>query len=144
MAKLIITRNCKFFDWSRDYKIFLNGEKIGTISDGETEEFNVPEGTGILKAKIGWRGSPELKITISNEETKTISLSGFKYERILSILMSVVIVTSILFRDFISKHFLLKYLTLIFLGMILLAVMYHLTFGRNKYIAIKEDPCQAE
>ena len=122
----------------------MNGEKIGTISDGETEEFNVPEGTGILKAKIDWRGSPELKINISNEETKTISLSGFKFGRILDILAPVVLISSILFRDFISNHFFLKYLFLLLMVISALTLFYHLTFGRNKYIAIKEDPCQAE
>lgn len=141
MAKLIITRKSKYFNWSRDYKIFLNGKKIGTISDGETEEFIVPEGTGILKAKIDWCGSPELKINISNEETKTISLSGFKFGRTLTGLMCLVILLS---SEFISNHSFLKYSYMILSVIVALIMLYSLTFGRNKYIAIKEDPSQAE
>lgn len=71
MAKLIITRNSEFFNRARDYRICLNGEEIGKIASGKTKEFDIPEGTNTLKAKIDWCGSQDFRINLNKDETKT-------------------------------------------------------------------------
>ena len=38
----------------RDYRLFVDGQKIGSISDGQEMEFNVSSGKHLLVAKIDW------------------------------------------------------------------------------------------
>ena len=144
MARLIITRKSEFVNALRDYRIYLNGKEIGTISNGETEEFVIPEGTNTLIAKIDWCGSQELKINVSNEETKSLSISGFRPGLFFLFFISFTIVIPILFREFIRFHYFLKYLFLLLSIIGLVAVIYYLTIGRNKYLEIKEIPTKKE
>ena len=44
MPKLKITREKNFLGMIRKFKVFLNGNQIGVISNGETKEFEIPEG----------------------------------------------------------------------------------------------------
>lgn len=144
MAKLIITRKSEFINSLRDYNIFLNDEIIGSISSGETKEFMIPEGTNILKATDNWYGSKKLEINVSNEEAKTVSISGLWPARIMMFFISFIIVVPILFRDFIRSHEFLKYTFIVLSIIVLLAIIYYLTIGRNNYLEIKENPTQTE
>jgi len=139
MAKLIIKRRSEFINWSRDFIIYINGQKVGTIANGETEEFDIPDGENILKAKIDWRGSQDFQISANKDETKNVLITGFKHRSIMTILMFLMILLPIQFREFIRNHFFLKLPVSIFSVIALFSIIYYLTFGRNKFIEIKEN-----
>lgn len=138
MAKLIITRKNEFINSLKDYSIFFNGEEIGSISSGETKEFIVPEGTNILKAKNDWYGSKELEINVSNDEARSVSISGLLPARIMIFFISFIIATPLLFREFIRNHVILRYTFIALSIAVLFAIIYYLTIGRNNYLEIKE------
>ena len=139
MAKLIITRSSEFNNMTRKFRIYLNGKKIGTILSGKTEEFDIPDGKHNLCAKIDWCGSQDFPITIRNDETKAITVSGFKHRGVLVIITPFVIIFLILFRDFIKSNSYLKFPIIILASYVVLVLTYYLTIGRKKYLEIKEN-----
>ncbi len=145
MAKLIISRKSEFMNWASEYKIYLNGQKLRAISSGETIEIDIPEGTNIIKAKINWMGSQDLPISVTNEESKFISISGFKLANIIMILMSLITLLILTFGQQAKTDFpFLKWPVMIIASFLFIASFYYLTIGRNKYLKIKEKPKQTE
>jgi len=78
MAIFKILRKDEYNNKFRPIKIFVDGENIGTIANGETKDFNVHSGRHSIIAKIDWCSSSELSFDIKDNETKTFSLGGFK------------------------------------------------------------------
>jgi len=52
----------------RAYSIEIDGDKIGTIKEGETKDIPIDEGAHIVKLKIDWACSNELQINVSSGE----------------------------------------------------------------------------
>ncbi|MGM1054682.1 MAG: hypothetical protein ACQEWG_02215 [Bacteroidota bacterium] len=135
MAKLIITRTSELNNRAREFGIYLNNIKIGTISNGDTKEFEIEPGIHKINAKIDWCKSQTTEFNIIENESKVIKIAGFKYGHwILKISLGVL-----------GTYFLLKYLFeielnfLIFLAAIGLAFpLYYITFGKNNYLRLKK------
>jgi len=144
MAKLIITRKKKFSNHAAGYKVYLNNQEIETIASGETKEIDIPEGTHNLYLKINWYGSRNLPIILGNGESKIVSISENKYFGISMIILPLMILSTILFREFIRNHIFLKYSAIIIIVIALVVMTYSMTIGRNKYIEIKEKPERTE
>ncbi|MDW7680126.1 MAG: hypothetical protein SCK70_06150 [bacterium] len=135
MAKLIIKRTSEWNNRMRDIGIYLDGEKISVIGNGQTKEFEIEPGEHRLKTKIDWCGSETLTFELTDNETQKIELSGFKLGKWL---MPIALVISIVYFVFGEQ---LKFDPMIFLLLILpfgLYLIYHLTFGRNKYLMLRE------
>ena len=135
MAKLIITRNNEWNNMARNYGIYLDGKKIGTIANGETKEFNVEEGAHKINGKIDWCKSPTIEITFTENKTTEIEIAGFKYGNII-----IPVALGIM-----SLFFLIKYVFnidsnsfILLAGIGFLYPLYYITLGRNKYLAIHE------
>jgi len=139
MAKLIITRKSEFFNWARDYRICLNGEEIGKIASGKTKEFDIPEGTNTLKAKIDWCGSQDFRISVNKDETRNILIKGFPRGSLMMILMTCICFFPLLVSEFIKDHLYLKFSLITFSVAVLLYLGYYLTVGRNRYLEISEN-----
>lgn len=144
MAKLIITRKKEFSNRAAGYKVYLNKQETETIASDETKEIEIPEGTHTLYVKINWYGSRNLPITVGKGETKIVSISGNKFPNIVMLVMSLMTLFSILFREFIKDHIFLKSSVIIIMVITLVGMIYYLTIGRNKYIEIKENSERTE
>ena len=139
MNKLIISRKKEFFHSAKGFKIFLNNQEIDTIASDETKVIEIPEGTSNLYAKRNWYRSRNLPITVSSGETKRVSISGNMFHRIIMLLMSIMTLLIILFKESLKTNYsFLKFPVIIITSFLLLAWLYHLTIGRNRYIVIKE------
>ena len=136
MTKLIIKRTSEWNNRMRNIGIYLDGEKIGVIGNGEVKEFEVESGEHTLKAKIDWCGSEILKINLSDNETKKIKLSGFKFGKFM---MPMAIVISIIYFAFGQQLNLDPMLFLLLIAPLGLYLVYHLTLGRNKYLRLEEE-----
>ena len=139
MAKLIINRSNEIYYLTREYRIYLNGQKTETISSGESKELDIPEGTHNLYAKIDWCGSQNLSINISNGETKTVFISADKLIIIIRRLTGLITLLLIIFREYIKNHFFLKFPLIIIASLLIITSLYYLTIGRKKYLEIKEN-----
>lgn len=131
MSKLTITRQSSIIYSVRDIKIFIDGQPIGTLSDGETREFKIQEGEHQLQAKLDWRGSKILPVTISVNDTKFLTFTISRYEGFLLFATGA----------FMLMHYFLLYkfgINFMFWFAIppLLGLFYLMSFGRNFYIKI--------
>ncbi len=135
MTKLIITRTSEWNNMARDYGIYLDSKKIGTIANGETKEFDLDSATHKINGKIDWCKSSTIEFKIPENESKEMQIGGFKYG---NIIMPIGLGITLFF-------FLIKFLFkiesnfLILLGGVgFLYPLYYMTFGKNKYLRLTE------
>ncbi|QXP65750.1 hypothetical protein [Polaribacter sp. AHE13PA] len=135
MSKLIITRTSEWNNRARKFGIYIDNKKIGTISNGETKEFNIDSGKHKINGKIDWCRSPIMEFEITENESKIIEIGGFKNSKIIMPLGIVIM----------SLFFLIKYLLkiesnflILFAGIGFLFPFYYMTIGKNKYLTIRE------
>ena len=125
MAKLIIKRTSEWNNRMRNIGIYLDGEKIGVIENGQVIEFEVEPGQHKLKTKIDWCGSETLKF----------ELSGFKLGKWL---MPIALVISINYFVLGEQLNIDPMIFLLLILPIILYLIYHWTLGRNKYLRLRE------
>jgi hypothetical protein len=131
MAKINIQRTSEYNNRLRDYQIYIDNKKTGTIGNGEQKSFEIDEGTHIIEAKIDWCGSPKVTLEIKNDESKNLKVGGFKYGKWL--------VPSSLFLlllSFLLNHFFDFYYLTYLIYPVFLLLIYYLTFGRKKYLTL--------
>ena len=131
MGKIVVSRATEWTNKLREYGIYVDGQKIGKIGNGDTKTFDVPNGNHTIRAKIDWCGSSEVHFTISGDEKKYFKLTGFKYSNILMPFAFVFVILSLLLR----KIFHIEYASWLILPIFLL-LLYYLTIGRNRYLRI--------
>src|SRR5581483_828499 len=71
MAKIRIHREGAWADWLRSYKVVIDGQTLGTISNGKTVEFDVPDGQHELQLKIDWCSSRPLQFNAGSAAPAT-------------------------------------------------------------------------
>ncbi|WP_035058003.1 hypothetical protein [Andreprevotia chitinilytica] len=59
---LRLSRDQSWADWLRAYQIVFNGEIVGTIRHGETQDVVLPAGAGSLRMKIDWASSNTIEL----------------------------------------------------------------------------------
>ena len=64
MAKILIERESQYVSRLRGYKILANGKELGSIKDGETQEYAIEPGEYIFQLQIDWCKSKEIKVDI--------------------------------------------------------------------------------
>ena len=79
MAILTIERTSEWANKLRKIGIYLNGEKLDVIANGETKSFDVPVGTHTLYCKIDYITSRKVTFEITEERGTGFRLSSFAY-----------------------------------------------------------------
>ncbi|TNE54984.1 MAG: hypothetical protein EP344_13900 [Bacteroidetes bacterium] len=131
MAKLIITRKSEFVNRIRKYSIYLDGDKIGTIGDGETKEFDLAPGDHELKTTLDWCGSRTLRFHLAEGDTRRVETSGFRYNNWLFVFVFVSMIAYSFLESPMRNYVLM-------LSLVPLAVLAYLfTIGRNDYLYLK-------
>ncbi len=131
MATIILQRTNEYINRLRDYQIYIDEQKVGTIANGETKEFEVSNEQHTIVAKIDWCSSPTVTVNLNNLLTQHIKVGGFKNGNWLiptALILSVL--SSILIFYIGSKWTLL--ITTPFFGLF----AYYLTIGRKKYLTL--------
>ena len=133
MATISIQRRKEYINGARSYKIFIDGQKAGTIANGETRQFNTTAGQHTVTAKIDWCSSPDMVVNTDDTTIKTLTVSGFKNSnRMMRIAGGII-----------ALHFTLKlafnidYLVYL-LFPVFIFYAYILSFGRKKYVMLTE------
>lgn len=65
MYKITIVRTSQYVNGMREYGIYLDGQKVNVISDGETKAIEVSDGSHEIYLKIDWYKSQKLNINLS-------------------------------------------------------------------------------
>lgn len=139
MPKIIIHRKR---DWSLKigyqsvFEVLLDGQRIGYLPNGETNEFDVPAGEHKLKIKMGRYGSREHNFNVFNKEARSFTVSSMKnYTTIGAILFLI----AVEFTHLVLKIHLKQNTMNLIIGAIVLLVIYFQTLGRNSYIFLREN-----
>ena len=78
MPTIRLKRTSEYNNRMRDYKIFIDGQQIGTIANGETKDFPTTVGQHIVTAKVDWCSSPDISVDINDNQTKNLKVGGFR------------------------------------------------------------------
>lgn len=134
MAVIVINRTSEYINRLRDYGVYIDGRKVGTIANGETKEFNLSSGHHSVFAKIDWCTSPTLSVNISDVDTKYLKVGGFKNAKWLMPISLILIVLSYVAYRFFDFEY------LIYLGVpVFLIMVYYMTIGRKQYLTLTEN-----
>ena len=133
MAAIRIVRTNEYLNKLADYVIFIDGEKVGTLANGETREFATTDGRHMVNAKIDWCSSPEVIVEVSNGETVCLKVGGFKYGQFLMRIGRIFIVLDLVLMIFFDFYWLN-----IFAVPVLFLLLYYVTWGRKKYLQLEK------
>ena len=135
MTKIRIERNSEWNNKAREIGIYIDGEKVGTINDGETQDYVVENGKHEIYAKIDWCRSQKIELNVAENETAILKLTGFKYGTwILPIIFGIML---LYFLGKYALNFDLNFLIWI-MAITFLYPMYYITFGKNRYLILTE------
>lgn len=127
MATIQIQRIGEYNSMLRNYQIYIDGEMVGLIANGETKDFITTPGQHTLVAKVDWCSSPEIEVNVQENETRPFKIQGFKLFPYIG---------GIIALHFIVRYFFnLNYLILLVIP-VLLVFAYYLTLGRKQYLSL--------
>jgi len=133
MATIRLKRTSELSNLIRDYKIFIDGQQVGTIANGETKDFPTTVGQHIVTAKVDWCSSPDLSVDINANQTINLKVGGFRNGQIvMPIGLGLFVLHFIL-----SKYAEFEY-TIFLVTPLFLLVLYYWTIGRKKYLTLVE------
>ena len=133
MATIRLKRTSEFNNRMRDYKIFIDGQQVGTIANGETKDFPTTVGQHTVTAKIDWCSSPEISIELKENQTSNLKVGGFKYGQILMPVGLGLIILHFILSKFADFEY-----TIFLVAPLFLLMVYYLTIGRKKYLTLED------
>jgi len=141
LAKIILSRKNEFMNRTRAYKVLIDGEVYGKISNGKTEEYDLVGGSHTIECKIDWCSSEVYQIEAGEDDTIYLQVkSGMKYFIPLYIIFLLWLVSGIFIRN---KREILgaahPYIQWVVLGIPFLYMVYYFTIARNRYLIIDKD-----
>lgn len=128
MSRITITRRREWNNRFRKVGIYLDGEKIGEIANGETRSFDIHPGLHQLRARIDWCGSRQVEFGITQGERRYFSIESFRFGRMIAPIVVGIVLLNIFY----------KYAVWLMLP-VFLFLLYFLTLGRNDYLRLKEE-----
>jgi len=134
MAKLIIKRANEYGNAARKYGVYIDDQKAGTISNNDTESYDLAAGSHTLYAKIDWCYSQVLTVTLSEGETKYVRLSGIPYANLVILIYIIIVALSVLLAYYTDIDFIL-----FTVPTFPLITLYYLTLGRRRYLTLNEQ-----
>ncbi|MCT4623823.1 MAG: hypothetical protein N4A46_09395 [Schleiferiaceae bacterium] len=137
MPKVYIHRSSEYANNARNIAIYVDGEKHISIPNGGSKALELAEGKHEIYGKIDWCYSPTLSLDLKENDKVKLELSSFK--------MAKWMVPLALFCALV--YFIASFVwdvQLYWLGIIVVPIflyqLYHLTFGRKKYLQLNIVP----
>ena len=131
MATIQLTRKKEFQAAVRDYQVYVDNQKIGSISNHETKEFAIAPGRHQIAVKIDWCSSPNIDFELSDNQTISMNVEGILHHGWLYKIFLCFIFLEFVYMGIMDKDF--SGFSLI---PMILYYIYYLTFGRNKYLIL--------
>jgi len=132
MPTIIIQRASEWSNWVHDYKIYVDGQKITAISNGETKELTVSPGRHTIYARIMWCSSPRRIVDLAEDDTVTFKVGGFKEGKwLLPIIVGILALNILLPAKY--RQYLLALVIPAFL-----ILLYYITLGHQKYLSLEK------
>ena len=133
MATIRLKRTSEYINRTRDYKIFIDGQQVGTIANGETKDFFSTIGQHIVTAKIDWCSSSDISIDVEENQTGKLEVGGFKNGQLLMPIGLGLIVLHFILSKFADFDY-----TIFLIVPLFLLLVYYLTIGSKKYLTLEK------
>lgn len=133
MGKIIVNRKRQWNNRLRQIGIYVDGQKIGTIANGEIKTFEIPDGDHSIEAKIDWCSSRPVSFSVSSQEKKYFMLTGYKLARFIFPYAFTVLIANFILNLMHQSNFVIWFFLPAFLIM-----LYYLTIGRKDYLVLKQ------
>ncbi len=130
MSAIRLSRKSNLVYCVRKFGVFIDGQKIGSIGNGQTETFQVAPGRHRMFMKVSWCKSKEFEFDIASGDTKEMECGtplGLWYVALVTILVCSVMFTHGLIKFGVSM------ITFV-LGIIATIA----TFQPDRYVYLKE------
>jgi hypothetical protein len=135
MAKLIISRRKEWSNRARKFNIYVDGKLLDVIGHNEIKEFELDSGKHNILLKVDWCSSPEMEFELSSDKSKSVEVSIFKLMRWIYPLLYGIFGAFLLLKWIFEIY--IQELVYVAIPLFLILV-YYFSFGRKKYIEIKE------
>lgn len=140
MTQLTINRSSEYVNKMRSIHIYIDGVKVGSVSDGKSQTFDITPGKHTVKAKIDWCGSQEKEIYCSEGDHTHMNLAGFAGGKFTSVKHFLLIIFLPLIFLFIHVenpvYQVFEYLAKAMYLILGVGMLYLFTIGRNKYLQL--------
>lgn len=133
MAQLTIVRKKEFINYFRNYRIVIDGKKAGSVGNGQTKVFDIPDGHHTIQAGIDWCASQTKDVKVDADDNVTLYVGGFTHNQHLFTKFVVVLIVDLILRYLIQ----FEYTRMVFLPFGLV-IFYYMTFGRKQYLQLEE------
>jgi hypothetical protein len=141
-ARIIINRPSEWANRARPFKIMIDGQQVGIIKNGISEEFKVAPGKHTVYCKVDWCSSKPVDINLAAEETEYLEVkSGMKYYYHFVIPLVVVLLYNfmLVFSKSGRRPMWFNIVLLVTALPALGYIFYYLTIGRSNYLQIGRD-----
>ena len=140
-AKIILARPREWFNQTRSFRIWIDGNEIGEIRNGSSETVMLEPGTHILQCRLAWYGSQEIRISLESGETSWFRVrNGMKYYWHSFIILLLGISLNLLAVNRMDERPLwAPLMDLVLILPALIYMLYYMTLGRKKYLILEED-----
>ena len=139
MTKIRIERGNDWLNRARKIGIYLDDEKLGTISRNDTKEYNITPGQHELRAKIDWCGSKDYNFSINENDSKIFMINGFKNSKFYALaclfIFPIVFISNSLLDN--EVQLLDGFGVGLCMG-VFSVLVYYLTLGRNSFLVIED------
>ena len=68
-SRIRLTRTSAYVNRIRKFAVYIDGEKVGKIANGSTEDYEIEPGDHEVVVKIDWCRSHTIRLWIDNGET---------------------------------------------------------------------------
>jgi len=137
MPKIKIFRKKDWFIRYKIFEVYLDGQKIGYLANGDTNEFEVPAGQHKLRVKMGRFGSNNFECNIFNKDSKSLKIS---LNYFVMIIVFVYLIGALFLGIFLVKTHrgerIYQWVLPVFFALL---AIYSRTVGRNTYLILKEE-----
>jgi hypothetical protein len=134
MPTLILERSSEMNNRLRNYAVYIDGEKMGTIANGETKEYDLPNGEHVIYCKIDWCSSPERTFKMDDDKIKIFKVGGFKNGKIIMPAAGLLVGFSFILKQFGIPSWYFAFLLI----PVFIILVYYLTAGRKKFLCLTE------
>lgn len=149
-TKLTVKRTDQSVNKARKIQLYLDGQKVYDMANGESKTFDIPEGSHQIYAKIDWCKTPPLTLNLAAGQEKILELGSPVQVKKSAIATSIIRLFILFGAIFLSKNLKNDLILWVALGLLLAwivvetffteqkPVLYYLTVARDKYLYLKE------
>ncbi|GAB2822159.1 hypothetical protein [Ferruginibacter profundus] len=138
-GRIVLERKSEFLNRLKGYGVEINGAmQEKKITNGSSEEYEVPGGANVITCKVNWCSSMPLTVDIKPGETVYLKVaSGMKYFWAVYGVFLVALLGRLFLREKMTPEMNMAALA-IFL-VVIIYFGYYLTLGRKHYLKVEQD-----